>query len=234
MNVTVNSILPLSSGIVSLIFTLAVLGRYLKRKGSHLLLWGIGLAMYSVGTLSEAFVGTFGWNETAFRLWYMCGAMLTAAWLGQGTVYLIAPKRASHILLAILLLGSLYGVFKIFSTQLDPDLMPGSQLSGHAITTGGVRVLTPFFNVYGVLTLVGGAVYSALVYFRKRIMPQRVVGNVLIAVGAMSPAIGGSLSRLGATEFLYLSEFIGAILMYAGFLTATMTVKVEAKETAQA
>ena len=111
--------------------------------------------------------------------------------------------------------------------------MPGEQMSGHAITTGGVRVLTPFFNIYGVITLVGGAIYSAWLFFRKRIMPHRVIGNVLIAVGAMFPAIGGSLSRLGYTEFLYLSEFIGAILMYSGFLTATLTVKVESKETVQ-
>ena len=234
MDIGVNSILPLSSGIISLIFTFAVLGRYLRKKGLHLLVWGVGLALYSVGTLAEAFVGAFGWNDVVFRLWYMCGAMLTAAWLGQGTVYLLTPKRTAHILTVILVVASFYAVFRIFTAQLNPLLMPGEQMSGHAITTSGVRVLTPFFNIYGVVMLAGGAAYSAWIFFRKRIMPHRVVGNILIAVGAMSPALGGSLSRLGYTEFLYLSEFIGAILMYAGFLTATVTVKVESKETVQA
>jgi hypothetical protein len=35
------------------------------------------------------------------------------------------------------------------------------------------------------------------------------------------PAIGGSLSRIGATEFLYISELLGAFLMFIGFLRAT-------------
>ncbi len=44
-----------------------------------------------------------------------------------------------------------------------------------------VRLTTPFFNIYGLLTLVGGAIYSAYLFWRKRVLPNRVLGNVLIA-----------------------------------------------------
>ena len=46
-------------------------------------------------------------------------------------------------------------------------------------------------------------------------------GNILIAAGALSPALGGTFLRTGLVDFLYLSELIGATLMFFGFILAT-------------
>jgi hypothetical protein len=221
-----NSLLPLLSSIVSFAFAFFVFKRYLDRKGEHLLLWGIGTLFYGIGGFCEFYYGTFGWNTLVFRLWYLFGAILVAAWLGQGTVYLLAKPRWAYALMVILLAGSLYAAFKIFTAQLDPSLMigaghTGSELSGHAITSPGVRVLTPFFNLYGTLTLVGGAAYSAYIFWRKRVLLHRTVGNILIAVGAMMPAFGGLFSRLQVPGALYIGELLGVILLFIGFIRAT-------------
>ncbi|MCI0554196.1 MAG: hypothetical protein L0287_24870, partial [Anaerolineae bacterium] len=80
-----------------------------------------------------------------------------------------------------------------------------------------VRLTTPFFNIYGLLTLVGGAIWSAYLFWRKRVMPNRVVGNVLIASGALLIGFASTLTRLGYGQFLYLGELLSAILMFAGF-----------------
>ena len=80
-----------------------------------------------------------------------------------------------------------------------------------------VRLATPFFNIYGLLTLVGGAIYSAFLFWRKRVLPNRVIGNVLIAAGALFIASASTLTRLGYGQFLYVAELIAAILMFAGF-----------------
>lgn len=80
-----------------------------------------------------------------------------------------------------------------------------------------VRLTTPFFNIYGLLTLVGGAIYSAYLFWRKRVMPNRVIGNVLIAAGALLIGSASTLTRLGYGQFLYLGELLSAILMFAGF-----------------
>jgi len=185
--------LPVLSSIISLIFAGAVFRRYLWRRGLHLLLWGIGLTMYAIAALAEAQHTTLGWNSLAFRLWYLLGAMLVAAWLGQGTVYLLVERRVARIFMSLLVIGSLYGAIRVFSARLDPTLLPEGELSGRAIVTPGVRLLTPFFNTYGLITLVGGAIYSA---WHRRAMPNRAVGNVLIALGALAPGLGGLLSRL--------------------------------------
>lgn len=230
----VNTYLPFISSIISFAFAYFVLARYLKKgRGNHLLLWGIGMIFYGIGGFCEGYYGAFGWNPLVFRLWYLFGAILVAAWLGQGTVYLLARRKWAHGMMVLLALGSIYGVFKVFSAELDPSLLTtsvhtGSELSGHAITTAGVRTLTPIFNLYGTVALVGGAVYSAWIFFRKRVLLHRTVGNILIATGALAPAFGGAFSRMGVPAALYIGELIGAILMFAGFWRATTPMGADA------
>ena len=221
----INTTLPFASSLISIIFALVVLRRFTQRGGAHLLLWGIGMVFYAIGGFSEGYFGAFGWSAAVFRLWYLFGAILVAAWLGQGTVYLLAKRNWANAFMLLLVLGSIYGAFRVFTAQLDPNLLTtslhtGSELSGHAIVTPGVRTLTPFFNLYGTLTLVGGAAYSAFIFWRKRILLHRTIGNIFIAVGAILPAFGGTFSRMGTSGALYISEFLGAILMFVGFIRA--------------
>jgi hypothetical protein len=108
---------------------------------------------------------------------------------------------------------------------LTTSVHTGSELSGHAIITPGVRTSTPLFNLYGTVTLVGGAAYSAWIFWRKRVLLHRTLGNILIAVGAMAPAFGGTFSRMGIPAALYLGELIGVMLMFAGFLRATTPIE---------
>lgn len=224
--------IPLTSAVVSFVFAGFVFKRYLERRHTNSLLWGIGMVFYGIGGTSEAAYGFFGWNPLVFRLWYLFGAILVAAWLGQGTVFLLFKAKTARILMAVLLVASIYAAFRVFTAVLDPAGMissvhTGSELSGGAIQTKGVRLLTPFFNLYGTLALVGGALYSAVLFFRKRVLLHRVIGNVLIATGALLPAFGGTFSRFGIPGALYISELLGAIIIFLGFLRATTPIAAE-------
>jgi hypothetical protein len=226
----INTWLPFTSSVISFVFAFLVLRRYARRRGLHLLVWGIGMIMYGVGGFCEGYYGAFGWQPLVYRLWYLFGAILVAAWLGQGTVYLLARRRWAHALTVLLALGSLYGTVRVFGAELDPGQMTtsvhtGSELSGHAIVTPGVRVLTPFFNLYGTVTLVGGAAWSAWIFWRKRILLHRTIGNILIAAAAILPAFGGTFSRMGVPGALYIGELLGALLMFAGFIRATTPMR---------
>lgn len=240
---SVHSILPFFSAAITLVFAILVVRRFFVVKGGkrayHLLLWGIGLLFYFLGSASEALHTAFGWSALNYRVWYLSGAILVAAWLGQGTAELLIRRRVvgvrvSRIMLAVLLGVSIFAAYRVFTAQLDPSLV-GAELSGEAIVSGGVRSLTPFFNMYGVILLAGGALYSAFIFFRKRIMPNRVVGNVLIAAGAMMPAMAGLFSRFGLRGYLYVGELLGAILIFAGFVAATTQPQAaEVRQTAEA
>ena len=222
----VNTILPFTSAVISLIFAFFVLKRYAERKGAHLLLWGVGMIFYAIGGFCEGYYGAFGWNAIIYRLWYLFGAILVAAWLGQGTVFLLVKKNWAKWTMVLLGIGSIYGLMRVFGAELDPSLLTtsvhtGSELSGHAIVTPGVRSLTPIFNIYGTVTLVGGAAWSAWIFFRKRTLLHRTIDNILIAAGALAPAFGGAFSRMGVPAALYIGELVGAVLMFIGFLRAT-------------
>lgn len=220
--------LSLVTTIVTLVFALFVFRRYARRRGTHLLVWGIGLLLYAVGTFAEFYL-SLQWSELWMRLWYIAGALLTAAWLGQGTVYLLVrkPPWLANALMVMLLIVSVIAVAMTFATPLDASTfstaIPLSEQYRTIFPPGGVRYLTIPLNIYGTITLIGGAIYSAWLFWRKRVLPNRVIGNILIAVGALAPALGGTFTRLGHPEFLYLSELIGAVVMFVGFLTVTST-----------
>ena len=233
--------LPILSTIVAFTFAASVFNRFRVRHGAHLLLWCIGLVLYGIGTLTEVIM-LFTFNPIALKLWYLCGAMLTAAWLGQGTINLLVRRRGiAPTLNIILIIVSLLAVVLVLmapitsaASSYNPTLPLSTQYKDILTRSGIVVLLTILLNIYGTLTLVGGAIFSAYVFWRKRILFNRMVGNILIAIGAIMPAIGGSFIQMGLPDFLYVSEFLGAILMYIGFLQATVVVPVKSTSTAPA
>ncbi len=226
---SINLLLPFLSTIVMFVFTAYVLQRYLVRRRLCFLFWGLGLAMFGMGSLAESLLA-FGWNDWVFFGWYLFGAVLTAAWIGQGTVYLLVKKKRAHILTAILITGSIIAAVMLLITMPDlnsaifsPDVPISEQYRDimPPISDGGyVRLTTPFFNIYGLITLVGGALWSTYLFWRKRVLPNRVIGNVLIAAGALTIASASTMTRFGYGQVLYLGELLAAILMFVGFLAA--------------
>jgi hypothetical protein len=229
------------STIVAFAFGAAVLSRYAKKGGTHLLLWGIGVILFGLGTLSEV-VFNFGFNQWFLKIWYLTGAMLTAAWLGEGTVHLLVRKRGvANIITAILAVVSLIAIALVLMAPINsaaaaafvPSRPVSVQYQDILVRNGGIILLTILLNIYGTLALVGGAAYSALLFWRKHVLASRMVGNILIAVGAMMPAMGGTFTKAGLPDWLYLSEFIGVILMYLGFMQATAGKPVKEKKPAE-
>ena len=216
------------STFVTFVFSYSVFRRYQKKGGTHLLLWAVGLLLYGLGTLSEVIL-SITFNELVLKLWYFTGAMLTAAWLGQGSIYLLFRKGKWAIILSYILGGisSLALVLVLFApltgAQINYVLTGTASEQYKAILTrNGLTIfLTIILNIYGTLGLVGGAGYSAFLFWRKKVLADRMVGNLLIASGALFPAMAGTLVKAGFVDALYISEFIGAILMFAGFLLAT-------------
>ena len=217
------------STVVAFAFTISVFQRYRRRGGTHLLLWGIGLFFFGLGTLTEVIL-LFTYSDLVLKVWYLCGAMLTAAWLGQGTVHLLVRRPGIAITLTVILtIVSIVAAILIFTTPVNASAAAAYNLNQPAsaqyqdilVRSGIIVFLTIILNIYGTVTLVGGAIYSAFIFWRKRVMKDRMIGNILIAAGALLPALGGTFIRAGLADWLYLSEFLGIILMYAGFIKAT-------------
>lgn len=209
---------PLITCIVSLIFAVTVLDQYFARRKPFQLLWAIGLFMYAVAAFTEFYAGVYGVSAFILRLWYYIGAILVAAYMGMGTLYLLMKRRAAHMVMAILGIASLYAGVRIFTANIDVSGL--TKLTGIGVMPVDVRaILAPLFNAFGTFALVGGAIYSAWIFWRKRILPHRVLSNILIALGALLPALGGThLTFVGNLNVLFIFELAGVIIMFLGFL----------------
>jgi hypothetical protein len=231
-------LISLATAVITGIFAVIVLARYRAKRRWHLLAWGIGLSLYSLSTLSQALLFN-SFNEFVFKLWYWAGALVVALWLGQGTVFLLIRKgNRAWISFWFVVVSSLVGLVMIALADVDPTAyQPGIDLTEQYreifTATGSAKamrtILAIVLNSYGTVMLVGGAIYSAYIFWRKRVLPQRMWGNVLIAVGGLLPAMGGVLILLGSPAFKYLGQLLGSVLIFAGFLVATKVEVVRGK-----
>jgi hypothetical protein len=232
---TLNVLFPLLSTSIMFVFSLQVLYRWLKRRTLFFLFWGVGLAFFGVAVFAAAYLAVAPFSRLWFLVWYICGAALTSAWIGQGTLLLLLRRPwLRWLTTGLLVVGSAVMAVLLLQTPLDGSQAvlgePVSLWYRNVFPPRGAalpRSLTPIFNVYGLVTMVGGALWSSYLFWRKRVMPSRVLGNVLIALGGLSIASGDLLTRFGAGQFIHIGELIAAALIYAGFLFAASPTPVK-------
>jgi len=184
---------------------------------TYLLWWAIGVFFYGAGTITESVHALAGYSPANFKVWYIFGALLGGAPLAQGTVYLLLKKRTAHTLTALLVTVILTAAILVILSPLKPIETTGGKLGGKLLEWSYIRAITPFINIYAFIFLVGGAGYSAYLYYRTMIDKSKFWGNVLIAAGGLLPGIGGSFSKFGYIEVLYVTEFVGICLIHAGY-----------------
>jgi hypothetical protein len=209
---------PVVTTILAIPFAAEIFRRYRQHpERLHLLWWAIGIATYGVGTFTEAATTLAGWNEPTFRAWYISGALLGGAPLAQGTVYLLLSKRTAHILTALLVTYVTVASVAVVLSPIDYTQVEAHRLTGRVLGWQWVRGFSPVVNMYAVVFLIGGAILSALRYSANPATRHRVVANVLIALGAILPGIGGTATRMGYTEILYVTELVGLLLTWLGY-----------------
>lgn len=209
--------IPIATTLLALAFAAVLFGRWRRQGGTHLLWWGIGMLTYAAGTITESLTTLAGWHEGMFRWWYITGALLGGAPLAQGSVYLHLGKKTGDILSVILV--TVVGVASalVLLSPIKYDLVEPYRLSGKVLGWPWVRAFSPFVNLYALIFLAGGAVKSAIFFAKRRETWHRFVGNVYIAIGAVLPGIGGTFTRFGHVEVLYVTEFIGLAMIFIGY-----------------
>ena len=210
--------IPVLTTILCVPFALEIFTRYREHpERLHLLWWSLGIATYGIGTLTEASTTLFGWHEPIFRAWYISGALLGGAPLAQGTVYLLLPRRTAHVLTAVLITFVVIASVAVVMSPINYELVEPYRLTGRVLEWTWVRMFSPFVNVYAVIFLIGGAILSALRYSSNPSTRHRMFANIFIAIGAILPGIGGTATRMGHTEVLYVTELIGLMLTWIGY-----------------
>lgn len=214
---TIPEYIPILTTLFSVFFLREIFSHYKSRQKTYLLWWSIGVLTFGLGTLAESINVLLGWSEINFKYWYIVGALLGGFPLAQGSVYLLMRKRFADITTKIFVLIIIVAsTCVIFSPVELSDTFSG-KLTGKTLSWQWVRYFSPIINIYAFIFLVGGAIYSAVKYYKQGIKDAPFRGNIFIAIGGLLPGIGGSFTRAGYVEVLYVTEFLGILLIYYGY-----------------
>jgi hypothetical protein len=238
MNTVFLLLYPSINLIVTGLFAGVVLRQYLRRHRAYQLYWTIALSMAFVATL--AYVAMIlvqpasDLGVLCFKLYYILGAALMPAWLGLGSIALVANARVTRICLVVLSVLSVLAALLIVFAGVDRVQL--SQIAG----TPGTGILQPkvgawlitiiILNTLGVVAVVGVAIYSAWNMKRHQGSGTLLMANMLILAGDLINAFAGTTARLGVKNIFWLIMTFGWTVFFMGVLLASRARKPAATE----
>lgn len=170
-------LLPLATCLVSLVFAALVLEQWWQRRRAFQAVWGAGLVWYAISSGAQFAGAAFGWSPALYRAWYLFGALLVAAYLGMGTVYLLARTGFGHFAGVSIALGGLFAWLSQLALVKE----------GHATAWSNVAL------VMGLSAAAGVAVVAATAWRREAgahvAMAVLGAGTVVVAVLTLTAAL---------------------------------------------
>jgi hypothetical protein len=207
------SVPPVAAAIVALLFALILAASWRRRPAGQKALWAAGFALFGLAAVCEAAAQRVGWNPGLFRAYYLTGGVLTVAYLGAGSAWLLLPKRRREIMVGALALATVAAAATILLAPVDATavaLTPTGRPPGNGVLGGHAFLWAVALNTLGAVFLIGGPLYSIV---RRR----NVRASAWVAAGALIVGLATGLSRAGDYSFVYLGELVGIALMFAGF-----------------
>lgn len=218
------TMLPLSATVIAGAFAIVLINRYFgSRRRPHELMWAIAFLLFATGAACQVFADVSGgWTPFLARTFYLTGAILNVGFLALGTVYLLFKRRVANIVTALTLVTVAYAAFAVYSASVDASALTQSHFvdykSFFSINVAP-RILAAVFSGGGTIIVVGGALYSGIVFLRKHIMKDRMIGVFLLAIGTFLVAIGGTVKgALMNDDYLYPTMVLGVLVMFIGYL----------------
>ncbi len=224
------SMAPVAASLVAALFAILLLRSFRRRRAGEKLLWAGGFVLFAAATACEAIAQGTGWSAGLFRGYYLCGGVLTVAWLGAGSAWLQLSRRGRDALAGALAVATVAAAVTVAVAPVHAEalaLAPSSGPPANDALGGHAFIWAIALNTFGTVWLLGGALYSIV---RRR----RVRANVWIAAGALVLALATSMTRAGEYSFVYVGELVGIALMFAGFnLTGTKPTRTRAAPAAR-
>jgi hypothetical protein len=221
------ALFELLAAICALVAAVFIFDQHLHRPRPYKLMWSLGLLFYGIAA-AAAFAGAAGhWTVLDYKLWYYFGGIMTAAFLGLGSCYLLAPRRVAYVFTALFCFLAAYAAVRIALYPV-PEAVAAhianattaevTNVSAFPILPGDMTIVAILMNIPGALWLFGGALWSAWTFLRRHTPGYRVISMALLALGAIFPSLLTGLQRLGYSAAAPLGEFLGALCLLIGLL----------------
>jgi len=216
-----NVVLPLLSSVVSFVFAAAVAAQWSHRHRGFQLVWTIGLLWYGISAATEFLGSAFGWNETLYRTWYLIGAFFVAAYLGAGTIVLLARTRFGYFVALSFLFGALYA-FAIRGRYPEDTTAFGVVLvtclaAAVAIAVATWRARSLVAPITLAILVVGSIIAAALVLTASLDAPYALDATTGVPVGSAIPGniriLAGPFNIIGAFALVVGAIFSAYVFM---------------------
>jgi hypothetical protein len=201
----VETLLAFGAALLALRLAGELVRRYRARRRPELAAWSSSLAAYALASAALAWGSAAGWDDRAFRVYYLFGGLLTAPLLGAGSLLLTGRRWALPVVL--LYTGLAVGV-AVAAPLEKPVSGAGIPEAQEHLAVFPARIVAIAGNILGTVAVVGVALAT---------IRRRPLGNALILAGVVVAAIGSGVAGLGVAET---SVFVAvaAALLYAGFV----------------
>ena len=172
--------IPAVTALLALVFAILLVDQWRDRRHGFQLVWAVGMLCFTVGSGAEALAAAGGWTEPLYRAWYLGGAVLTAAWLGLGTAFLLGRTRFGYTYATLLLLSGLVAL-----------------MIRNSPTYAGAGPL-PYLYLLGAVVL-AVAIFAAS-YFASDVWP-RFAAAAIIAVTVLATVLTIGMPALAAPGY---------------------------------
>ncbi len=199
------TLLAFGAALLSLRLAGELARRFRARRAPELAAWSGSLTAYALASGALAWGSAAGWDDRAFRLYYLFGGLLTAPLLGAGSLLLSGRRWALPV--ALLYTGLAVGV-AVAAPLEKPVTGTGIPEAQEHLALFPARIVAVAGNVLGTVAVVAVAVAT---------IRRRPLGNALILAGVALAAIGSGVAGLGVAETAAFVA-IAAVLLYAGFV----------------
>jgi hypothetical protein len=198
------ALLAFAAALLALRLAGRLAGRWRARRSPELAMWSASLLAYAVATAALAWGAAAGWNEAAFRLYYLFGGLLTAPLLGAGSLLLLGKRWVIPVMLVYAGLAIGIALSEPLTANLSGTSIPEAQ---EHLDYFPARILALVGNIAGTIAVVGVAAVS---------IRRRPLGMSLIVAGVAVAAVGSALAGLGAAQTAAFAA-LGVLLLYTGF-----------------
>lgn len=210
--------------VLACLFAVATFQRAAAGRGPHQWAWTVALVLFAAAAAALAIGVSTGWDVGTYKVFYLCGAILSVPWLALGTVFLLLGGAVGRRVRGGLVFFSGLALGALLLATVEP-------VSGRAIPVGRdtftqalPRVLAALASGVGAVVIVVGALWSLVQLTRARAVPGRTrlaVANGLVALGTLVLSSGGLVQGLvGHDEAFCLTLAAGIAVIYTGFLVA--------------
>ena len=182
--------------------------RWRRARRPELAAWACSLLAYSLGSAALAWGAAAGWNEAAFRTYYLFGGLLTAPLLGLGSLLLM--RRGGFVPVVLVYAGLATGVAiaEPLTSGVEGSSIPEAQAH---LDFFPARLLAVLGNSAGTLAVVVVGIIT---------IRARPLGTTLILASVAVAAAGTGLAGLGIAETAGFIA-VAAVLLYAGVLLSS-------------